>query len=540
VIQEEFDGGLSVTTTYDHSNRPTQRMLPDGSQILYEYDGPFLRKINRLNASGDLLYSHTYDQFDLSGRVLSETGFFNSSYQYDKAGRRIAQTNPYFTEDLAYDESGNLLRYGDHSYGHDAADQLTFSSEQGTLTYDKRYNRIQKNSDRIEIDALNQIEDLSYDRNGNLLQEGFKFDEFNQLVEAGNETIRYDALGRRIQKGGTSYLYFGNDEVAAFENGQAKELKILGIGVPIAIEMAGTAYFPIADVQGTIRMLIDPKTKEVAKKNSCDVFGVGLSQEIPYAYTGKRYDAESGLVYFGKRYYIPGLGRWLTIDPIGPVDHSNLYQYVFNNPYRYSDPYGESVGGYLLGLSEIVLGGALIFTGGVLEIASFGGYTIACGFQMSAGATLIGSGLAMTAYHAQDMKMPAFSSRNPSLPSDHMSGTTLPTYNLDSTVMQRNKKGGVEKTLSNDPLNDPNLEDVSHPEAKKRGHHQLKDKKTGETIQYDKGKPYTSGHEAHDHYHRPNPNSIGDYDKYLDANGTPVPKGSQPSHLYPPDWVWWN
>ncbi len=70
----------------------------------------------------------------------------------------------------------------------------------------------------------------------------------------------------------------------------------------------------------------------------CDPFGVNLSRAIPYAYAGKRYNSESGLVYFGKRYYHPVLGRWLTPDPIGPLDHSNLYQYVFNNPFRYRDP----------------------------------------------------------------------------------------------------------------------------------------------------------------------------------------------------------
>lgn len=50
------------------------------------------------------------------------------------------------------------------------------------------------------------------------------------------------------------------------------------------------------------------------------------------------------------------------------VDHSNLYQYVFNNPFRYQDPNGESVGGYLLGLGEIVLGGAIIAGGFALEV----------------------------------------------------------------------------------------------------------------------------------------------------------------------------
>ena len=42
----------------------------------------------------------------------------------------------------------------------------------------------------------------------------------------------------------------------------------------------------------------------------------------------KRLDLESGLIYFGKRYYDPEFARWLTTDPAGFIDSANLYQYV--------------------------------------------------------------------------------------------------------------------------------------------------------------------------------------------------------------------
>jgi hypothetical protein len=74
---------------------------------------------------------------------------------------------------------------------------------------------------------------------------------------------------------------------------------------------------------------------------------------------------------------------------------------------------------------------------------------------------------------------------------------------------------------------------------KKKGHNTYKNRKSDEEIRLDKGKPNQTGHEAHDHYHRFNPNSKGDSDKYLDQHGNPVPKGSEESHLYPPEWVWW-
>ena len=102
----------------------------------------------------------------------------------------------------------------------------------------------------------------------------------------------------------------------------------------------------------------------------------------------------------------------MTQDPLGPLDHSNLYQYVFNNPYRFQDPNGESIGGYLLGLGEMVLGGALIITGGILEVATLGGYTIGCGLQVGAGMALIGDGLGRTVLEVQDLKMHNISWKN--------------------------------------------------------------------------------------------------------------------------------
>lgn len=84
------------------------------------------------------------------------------------------------------------------------------------------------------------------------------------------------------------------------------------------------------------------------------------------------------------------------------------------------------------------------------------------------------------------------------------------------------------------------LEDISHPDAKEQGRYKFKDKKTGEIVEYDEGTPGAYGHQGHKHYHKPNPNAAGKGDYYLDAQGIPVPKGSESSHLYPPEWIWWE
>ncbi|MFW5400026.1 RHS repeat domain-containing protein [Yersinia sp. 1252 StPb PI] len=56
-------------------------------------------------------------------------------------------------------------------------------------------------------------------------------------------------------------------------------------------------------------------------------------------YSGKERDA-TGLYYYGFRYYLPWLGRWLNADPAGTIDGLNLFCMVGNNPIRFHDSDG--------------------------------------------------------------------------------------------------------------------------------------------------------------------------------------------------------
>lgn len=64
-------------------------------------------------------------------------------------------------------------------------------------------------------------------------------------------------------------------------------------------------------------------------------------------YTGKERDTESGLDYFGARYYASTMGRFLSPDSVGGSPENpqswNLYSYVWNNPLTNTDPDGHDV-----------------------------------------------------------------------------------------------------------------------------------------------------------------------------------------------------
>jgi RHS repeat-associated protein len=59
-----------------------------------------------------------------------------------------------------------------------------------------------------------------------------------------------------------------------------------------------------------------------------------------YRYNGKERDEESGLYYYGARYYASWLGRWTACDPTGIADGPNIYLYVSDSPVRMIDPNG--------------------------------------------------------------------------------------------------------------------------------------------------------------------------------------------------------
>lgn len=89
-------------------------------------------------------------------------------------------------------------------------------------------------------------------------------------------------------------------------------------------------------------------------------YGWRERSEQSIGYTGHAQDSSSELVYMGSRHYDPVIGRFLAVDPVGPVASVpasfNRYAYAQNNPYRYSDPNGEWVEDAVLGIPSLILG----------------------------------------------------------------------------------------------------------------------------------------------------------------------------------------
>jgi RHS repeat-associated protein len=65
---------------------------------------------------------------------------------------------------------------------------------------------------------------------------------------------------------------------------------------------------------------------------------------LPFHYSSKLRDVDSGFNYYGYRFYDPGAGRWLNRDPIGERGGLNLYGMVGNDAVGRVDVLGLKVG----------------------------------------------------------------------------------------------------------------------------------------------------------------------------------------------------
>ena len=272
-------------------------------------------------------YTQTIGSFDPVGKVESlQTALLNSE-------RSVK---------FSYNTLGELTDDGAHRY-----------------SCDSHYNRLLQDNVSIQVDSLNQLCGLEYDADGNPIQKNglrLSYDALDRLVSIdfpnrSRISYTYDPFHRRLTKTQgsqtTRFLYDGNHEIG-FEKRGELSIRILGetpqaeIGSAVAMRLEGIWCVPLHDLQGSVAALIDPKTKHSLEECLYTPFGES-SRAIsnnPWRYLSKHTDDETSLVFFGRRYYDPASGRFLTTDPKGYTDSSNLYTFALNDPFMQIDPYG--------------------------------------------------------------------------------------------------------------------------------------------------------------------------------------------------------
>jgi RHS repeat-associated protein len=107
--------------------------------------------------------------------------------------------------------------------------------------------------------------------------------------------------------------------------------------------------YQLADHLGSVRIEVDGRARIISYEEFRP-YGTSAyraqRRTIPspkrYGFTGRELDSRTGLACHGARYYVPGLGRWISCDPAGLADGPDTYVYARGSPTRYVDATGRS------------------------------------------------------------------------------------------------------------------------------------------------------------------------------------------------------
>jgi RHS repeat-associated protein len=117
----------------------------------------------------------------------------------------------------------------------------------------------------------------------------------------------------------------------------------LGIDEPLTMYRSGAGYAYHADGLGSIGALTDA-SGNIPATYVYDSFGNQTSSTgsvfTSFRYTARELDGETSLYYYRARYYLPGVGRFTSEDPVRYAGGRNFYVYVGNDPTSLLDPLG--------------------------------------------------------------------------------------------------------------------------------------------------------------------------------------------------------
>jgi RHS repeat-associated protein len=299
----------TVTYRYDELHRLTEACSSPTSCP----GGPPATPLACLNCTGGLLsrpaatitpppgethLSYTYDT--VGNRLTEVSNAGSTSYGYDNADRLTTVTPPGGGPvSYTFDNNGNQTAAGGSTFTYDYADRLktaTIGATTETYTYA---------GDGVRLSAStgaqpNQTTKFLWDRTFGLAQLAIERDGADVLLRS----YRY---GQDLanQSAGANTYYYHHDGLGS----------VVDVTSGAEASLTWSEYYPF----GLVRMA-----------------GVGAGAPTnPFGFTGEQFDGVTGLYYLRARQYEPGIGRFLSTDPLRPPladPQVASYVYVRNNP----------------------------------------------------------------------------------------------------------------------------------------------------------------------------------------------------------------
>lgn len=288
---------------------------------------------------------------DPDGGVLGmKSGADVLGFAYDGAGQLTGVTrNGSASESYGNDANGNRTRSHRHPVYVTEAPNRLVAAGPWALAYDDEGNLVSKSNTLTGASFV-----LAWDHRNRLT--GVDLLQPGNPVPADSVRYLYDGLDRRIgvvRNGQTRWSYFdGTQEIAEFTGADSTPSALYFTGDQLDQVLAfwrrGEGLFwVLGDHLGTPRRILDSNGVEVAALDY-DAFGNPVSAVGPRADLGGRlgfaareHDPLTGFVHMRARYYDPGIGRFISADPLGfDGGDPNLYRYAQNRPTMLTDPSG--------------------------------------------------------------------------------------------------------------------------------------------------------------------------------------------------------
>ncbi|WP_432822320.1 RHS repeat-associated core domain-containing protein [Trichloromonas sp.] len=373
------DSGKSTTYTYDHRNRLETAIVGTDTTI-YTYTPDSLTDTVSYPNGTSAKYTYwpsnrveTITHRDNAAAVIS-----SYNYQYDANGNRTQQI----------EEQGGVTETT--TYVYDALDDIdrleSFTVTDGTTTTvtDYTFEGYNRKTETVRVDGsvtvdktysydeTNWLTDLvdtvpatpvtiayQYDDNGNTVLKTdsskpdnvvFAYDVANRMVQTTQGVTLlgqydYNASGMRVrhygsERGDVDYFY---DDGAVLEERTAGGLlahyrygdRLLSLDAPVD---GGVQYYHHDALRSTVNLTDSAGSTKVSY--TLDPWGhirsqVGSSVNRQ-VFTGQEHDENTGLIYFGARYYDPDTARFISQDSylgeVGTPPSLHRYLYAYSNP----------------------------------------------------------------------------------------------------------------------------------------------------------------------------------------------------------------
>ena len=272
---------------------------------------------------------------------------YSERYSYDRNGNIMRvehDSGARWIRNHSYEATNNRLRRVEGSgpgfeFEHDAHGNITAMPHLVAMHWD--------GLDRLKHAARNDQQRVwyAYDASGQRVRKVF---ENQQTVEetlyfGEHQIYRRRAKGRKSPsfERKTLHVVDGNHRAAMIETVTVDRSGLSELDSPnVRYQLCNHLGSSTAELDGTSRVMSYEEYHPFGSSAFIASRAPDGASRRGYRFTGKERDSETGLDYFGARYYAPWLCRWISADPSGFKDSLNRYSYVGNSPAQNFDRFG--------------------------------------------------------------------------------------------------------------------------------------------------------------------------------------------------------